>query len=125
MHFLSCRDESAKMSNSAVSPTKAGNYLGLHLDENLTFEAHVQSEFGKTANHESVVMRLRHFRKSSIVVRSYNILKPIIQYGLSIQLHDEKEIEGHTSATKVSTSNFSFSKTKDIRPTSYSNEAVQ
>ena len=83
VHFLSCQHESVR--NTTISPTKSVNYLGVHLDKNLTFEALVQSLFGKLAKHVSVVMRLSHFCKSSIVVRYYNIyMKPIIQYGLLV-----------------------------------------
>ena len=57
-------------------------YLGVHLDKILTFEAHVESALGKMAEHVSSVMRLRHFCKSSIVIRYYNpYIKPMIQYG--------------------------------------------
>ena len=52
---------------------------------NLTLAAHVQSVLGKMAKHVSVVMRLRRFSKSSIVVAFYNIyMKSIIQYGLLV-----------------------------------------
>ena len=47
-------------------------YLGVQPDKNLTFEAHVQCVLGKMANHVSVLLRLRHFCKSSIVVKYYN-----------------------------------------------------
>ena len=56
---LSCGDESVKMANTTISPPKPVKYLGNHLDENLTFEPHVQSVLGKMAKHVSVVMRLR------------------------------------------------------------------
>ena len=72
VHFLSCRNESVKMGNTTISPTKSVNYLEVHLDKNLTFGAHVQSVLGRMAKHVSVVKRLRHFCKSSIVVRYYN-----------------------------------------------------
>ena len=85
VHFLSCRDENVKMAKITISPTKSVKYLGVHLDKNLTFEAHVQSVLGKLAKHVSVVMRLRHFCKNSIVIRYYNIyMKPIIHYGLLV-----------------------------------------
>ena len=84
-HVLSCREESVKLANTTISPIKSVKNPGVHLDRNLTFEAHVQSVFGKMAEHVSVVMRMRHFCKSSSVVRYYNIhMKPIIQYGLSV-----------------------------------------
>ena len=64
---------------------KSVKYLGVHLDKTLTFEAHVQSVLGKMAKQVLVVMLLRHFCKSSIVVRYYNIyIKPIIHYGLLV-----------------------------------------
>ena len=68
VHFLSCRDENVKMANTIISPTKSVNYLGVHLDKNPTFEAHVQSVLGKFVKLVSVIMRLRHFCKSSIVI---------------------------------------------------------
>ena len=87
--FLSCRDESVKMASTTISRAKSVKYLGVHLDKSLTFEAHVQSVLGKMAKHVSVVIRLRHFCKSSTVVRFYNIyLKPIRSF--RIQLHEEK-----------------------------------
>ena len=49
LHFLSGRDESVKMANTTKSPTKSVNYLGVHQDINLTFEAHIQSVLGKMA----------------------------------------------------------------------------
>ena len=83
MHYLSCRDENVKMAITTTSPTKRMMSLGVHLDKNLTFEAHVQSALGKIAEYVSEVMRFRHFRKSSKVVRYHNIyMKPVIQYGL-------------------------------------------
>ena len=92
VHFLNCRNESVKMANTTTSPNKSVKYLVVLLDKklkNLTFEAHVQSVLGKMAKHVSVVMRLRHFCESSIVVRHYNIhLKPI--RSLSLRLHEEK-----------------------------------
>ena len=82
VHFFSCRDKKVKMVNNIMSPTKSVKYLGVPLNKNLTFEAHVQSLLGKLAKHVSVVMQLRHFCKSSLVIRFYNIhMKPIIQYG--------------------------------------------
>ena len=85
VHFLSCRDENVKMANTIISPTKSVKYLGVHLDKNLTFKAHVRSVIGKLAKHVSVIMRLRNFCISSIVIRYYNIyMKPIIQYGLLV-----------------------------------------
>ena len=85
VHFLSCQDENVKMANTITSPTKSVKYLGVQLDKNLTFEAHVQSLLGKLAKHVSVIMLLTHFCKSSIVIRYYNIyMKPFIQYGLLV-----------------------------------------
>ena len=56
VHFLSCRDDCVKMGKSTTSPIKSMKYLGVHLDKNLTFGAHVQSVLGKMAEHVSVVM---------------------------------------------------------------------
>mgnify|MGYP000940316211 CR=1 FL=1 len=85
VHFLSCRDETVKVANTTIPPTKSVKYLGVHLDKNLTYEAHVQCVLGKLAKHVSVVMRLRHFCESSLAIRYYNIyMKPIIQYGLLV-----------------------------------------
>ena len=79
VHFLSCRDESVTMGNTTISPTESMKHLGVSLAKNLTFDAHVQSVLGKMAKHVSVVMRLRYLRRSSIVVRYYNIYKkPVI-----------------------------------------------
>ena len=43
VHFLCCRGVNLKMANIILSPTKSVKYLGVHLDKNLIFEAHVQS----------------------------------------------------------------------------------
>ena len=64
MHFLSRLDESMKMAKFTVPPTKSVKYMGVHLDENLAFEVHVQSVLGEVAKHVSVVMRLRLFCKT-------------------------------------------------------------
>ena len=69
VHFLSCRDETVKMPNTIQFPTKSVKYLGVHLDKNLNFESHVQCVLGKLGKHASLIMRLRHFCKSSIVIR--------------------------------------------------------
>ena len=85
VHFLSCRNQSVKMAKTTESPTKSVKNLGVHLDKSVTCEAHVQSLLGKIAEHLSVVMRLRQFCKSSIMVLCYNIyMKPIIQYDLLV-----------------------------------------
>ena len=111
VHFLSCRDESVKMANSTLSPTKSAKYLGVHLDENLTFEDHVQSVLGKMAKHVSVVMRLRRFCESSKVVRFCNTYKkPIIQYGLLVYGCTRKsKLKGKLLLQK-STSSYLFQK---------------
>ena len=54
VHFLSCRDENVKRAKTIISPSKSVKYLVVHLDKNLTFEAHVQSVLGKLAKHVSV-----------------------------------------------------------------------
>ena len=63
VQFLSCLDESGRMTEITMYPAKSVKTLGVHLDKNLNFEVHVQSANGKTANYVSVVMRLRHFCK--------------------------------------------------------------
>ena len=126
LHFLSCLDENVKMGNTTISPTKSVTYVGVHLDKNLTFEAHVQSVLGKMAKHVSVVMLLRRFCKSSIVVRYYDIyVKPIIQYGLLVCGCTRKNKLETYFCCKRKCCKLSSSKTEDIRPTSCSNEAVQ
>ena len=125
VHFLICREESVKMGNTTISPTKSVKYLGVHLDKNLTFKAHVQSVLGKMAKHVSVVIRLSLFCKSSIVVRYYNIyMKPIIQYGLLVYGCTRKSQLKDILLLQKKCCDLSFSKTVDIRPMSCSNEAV-
>ena len=60
VHVLSCRDQNVKMANTTMSPTKSVDYLGVYLDKNLTFEAHVQSVLAERAKNVTVEMRLRH-----------------------------------------------------------------
>ena len=67
-----------------IYATKSVKYLGVHLVQKLTFEGHIQSVLGKMAKHVSVVIRLRHFCKSSMVVSYYFYMKPILQYGLLV-----------------------------------------
>ena len=42
VHFLNCREESVKLADVTISPTNYVKYLGVLLDKNLRFEAHVQ-----------------------------------------------------------------------------------
>ena len=51
-HFLSCRDESVIIANTTISPNQICD-VSVHLDKNLTFEAHVQSVIGRMAKHVS------------------------------------------------------------------------
>ena len=57
VHYFSCRDESVKMPKTVKSPIKSVICLGVHMDENLTIKAYVQSVLGKMAKHLPVVIR--------------------------------------------------------------------
>ena len=53
VQLLSCRDKSGKLANTTIFPSKTVKYPDVHLDKNLSFEAHVESILGKMAKHVS------------------------------------------------------------------------
>ena len=50
---LSWRDEVVKNVNTTISSTQFVKCMGVHLNKNLTFEAHVQNVLVEMAKHEN------------------------------------------------------------------------
>ena len=85
VHFLNCKDESIVLKNTEITCTEYVIYLGILLDNNITYGFHVKRVLKKLAKHVSIINRLRHFTSSSVVIQYYKTyMKPIIRYGLLI-----------------------------------------
>ena len=78
-HSRNGKDENLVFKKIQITFTKYVKLLGILLDKNLTFAIEVQRVLGNIAKQISFINRLRHFTRSSVMIRFYNIyMKPNI-----------------------------------------------
>ena len=68
--------------NTSIDRVHVYNYLGVHLDEHLTFEAHAKNTIKKVSDKVYQLKKLRHFLTQNAALLVYkNMILPILEYG--------------------------------------------
>ena len=60
-------------------------YLGIHIDQNLSFKTHIEKVLKRLAIFSSIFYRLRKILKPHQLVRAFKTyIQPIVQYGILV-----------------------------------------
>ncbi len=71
------------LNNQVVETTMSCKYLGVYLDNRLSFKIHIEYVKHKLAKQCGILAKLRHYVPKNVLLRYYSSnIKPIIQYGL-------------------------------------------
>src|SRR5713101_8028217 len=71
-----------KFKGIQIEQTKEYKYLGIQLDQHLSFEKHIELLKNKLSSHIGVFKRLTHIRNSNILKNIYfALIQPHLNYG--------------------------------------------
>ena len=74
-----------KCGNVPIAHATSCKYLGVRLDENLSFDEHITTVVTKLSKHAGIISKIRHYLPRKTVLLYYKqYVQPVIQYGLLI-----------------------------------------